>query len=312
MGDQDASERNPSPSQPRVGRRALVVGGLGGVVATALTRLGAAKAQEFDSQPLLVGQDNFAGATTGLFNEGPGAALRVENQDEGPGIQVLAHSLPAVQARSAGAGVVGVGGRLPNTTVITMTHTGVAGAGQRLGVLGAALPEMGTISISRELGVGLPVGVWGNGGSLGVSTVITATRTSKLRGVGVWGSAPALPTRGPYTVVLPPAGVVGTALGREQTAVLAHNPTGTALQVDGGIAVTCGGRGVVPRHSDSAKVADPSIKANSVVVVTLTGDPGNKGTSLHHVKVMDGEVQIALTGRPGRDLPFSYLCFDLA
>ncbi|MDX1650194.1 MAG: hypothetical protein R3263_10105, partial [Myxococcota bacterium] len=132
-------------SGPRVGRRALVAGGLGAVVASALTRLETAHAQDDvppPQAPLLLGTDNVAFDTTALLQDGPGPTLQVENLDSGLGIRVLSNKGPALQAQSSGAGVVGVGGPLSTQGPVTLTATlpavpstaGVLGASRHVGV----------------------------------------------------------------------------------------------------------------------------------------------------------------------------------
>jgi hypothetical protein len=289
--DGDLTER-------RVTRREIVSAGLGGVVASALTRLQVAQAAQIADLPMFLEVDNTSERTTSLSksNFWHEPALKVEN--------------------SYGIGVVGLGGSggtlcdFCAVTIVNNFAAGVAGAGERVGIVGSGAP----ITIAAAAPESVPIGVWGNVGTRGERVSITHWNGSIPQGVGVLGSAPSpvLPSSGPYTITTPPAGVVGLAFGKDQTGVVAQNPSGTALQVDGGIAVSCGGRGVIPARHDRVEVLDPGVKTSTAVAVTLTGDPGNKGTSLQHVLVSEGALEIALTGVPSRDLPFSYLCFELA
>lgn len=307
MDEASRTDEEAGSDAGTVGRRALVAGGLAGIVASALTRLEQANADDVvASQPLHLGEDNVASATTGLSQDGPGPALRVENPGDGSGIQVLAN-------RSAA--MVGVGTALPAVRDFTIVNgsvgEGVIGAGDRFGVVGSALPDGAMLSIPGATTVAMPIGVWGRSGPLPARSVITHAFETQSPGIGVWGSTAALPDGGPMSCTFPIAGVAGTAFGPGQTAVFAHNPGGTALQVEGGISITCGGTGVVPRRSREVEVADPTITANSVVVATLTGDPGNRGATLQHVTVMQGSLRVVLTAPPNEDTPFNYLCFEL-
>jgi hypothetical protein len=325
MSEESEDKGRPKAQAGGVARRAFVAGGLGGIVASALARLQPAHADDVfpPGEPLRLGEDNFAFDTTGLGHTGPGPTLRVENPGEGSGIDVLSNRLPAVQASSPSAGLVGVGGTLPAPdgplpnprpiTDVISYPTGVAGAGRSFGVIGAALPDLGGhITLQGSATIGVPIGVWGRGGPLPRQSVITATRGAPIKGIGVWGSAAALPQSAPISTTLPAAGILGTAFGPEQAAIIAHNPGGTALQVDGAIAVTCGGRSVVPRLRSEVEVVDASIRPHSAVIVTLTGNPGNRGTTVQYVEAGEGRMRVVLTSPPNRDLPFDYLCFELA
>lgn len=307
MDEARGTDRETASDAGTVGRRALVTGGLAGIVASALTRLEQANADDVvASQPLHLGEDNVASATTSLSQDGPGPALRVENPGDGSGIQVLAN-------RSAA--LVGLGTSLPSTPQYTFVDgsvgEGVIGAGDRFGVVGSALPDGVILSIPGATTVAMPIGVWGRSGPLPARSVISHPPDTQSPGIGVWGSTAALPGFAPISKPFPMAGVAGTAFGPGQTAVFAHNPGGTALQVEGGISITCGGTGVVPRGAREVEVSDATITPNSVVVATLTGDPGNRGATLQHVTVTQGSLRVVLTAPPNEDTPFNYLCFEL-
>jgi hypothetical protein len=321
----EAEKKGRSEAQAGgVARRAFVAGGLGGIVASALARLQPAHADDVfpPGEPLRLGQDNLAFDTTGLEHAGAGPTLHVDNAGDGAGIEVLSNRLPAVQSSSLSAGLVGVGGALPAPdgplprpmpiTDVISYPTGVAGAGRSFGVIGAAFPDLGAgITLTGSATIGVPVGVWGRGGPLPARSMITVPIGAAITGIGVWGSAAALPQSAPISTSLPAAGVLATAFGPDQAAIIAHNPGGTALQVDGSIAVTCGGKGLVPRRRTQVAVEDASIHENSMVVVTLTGHPGNKATTVQYVEVEEGRMRVVLTSPPSRDLPFDYLCFEL-
>ncbi len=108
-----------------------------------------------------------------------------------------------------------------------------------------------------------------------------------------------------------PIGIAGTAFGGDQIGVVAHNPLGVALSVVGGISVTCGGTGLIPGGERKVEIKDDSINAGSVVLATMTGDPGNKGATIQHVDATDGYARLSLTAPVRVDTPFTYVCFDL-
>lgn len=263
----------------RIGRRHFLAGSLAGVVGSALVRLPAAGAQVGDEfQPMLLGEENEAGGPTGLTYKGPGPTLQVTNLDSGPGIQVITSESPSIQG--IGGGVIGT--QQPITA--TKPIAGVQGLGNRVGVVGSTLPASATIS-----------------------PTITA---------GVWGT-PSLAGSAPFSMTNL-IGVAGTAFGSDQIGVVAHNPEGLALSVVGGVSVVggitvnCGGTGLIAAGKREAEVLDNSIKAGSVVLATMTRDPGTKGATIQHVDTFEGYAVVSLTAPVRVDTTFSYLCFDLA
>jgi hypothetical protein len=261
-----------------IGRRKFLAGSLAGVVGSALVRLPAAHAQASDPEfpdAMFLGVDNVADGPTSLSHASDLPTLRVANTDSGPGVQVVTNKGPAVSGMSPGGGLIGV------NEPITLTHSiaGVQGLGSKVGVVGSILPH-----------------------SVQFTDTISA---------GVWGTTPVLPST-PSITLTNDIGVAGTAFGGDQIGVVAHNPTGLALSVVGGISVTCGGTGVVASGDRVAEIEDDSISLGSVVLVSLTGDPGNKGATVHHIRAGDGAATVSMTAPVRDDTPFTYLCFDLA
>jgi len=278
MGESTDSPSKHSGPQ----RRALVAGGLAGVVGAALARMPSAAAQGDDvgiDQPLFLGGENVADSTTGLEHSGPGPTFQVANPGDGAGVQVVTNRGPAVSGLSPGGGLIG---STVGFTETMPTAAGVQGTGRRVGVAGAVLPS---------------------------DVVITGTQSLSA---GVWGSAPILPANEPFTMTYAgPFGVAGTAFGAEQVAVVAHNPFGVALSVVGGLQVSCGGHGVFDRQARTAEISDGQITSDSVLLVTLAADPGNRGASIQYVEADEGSASVHLTAPVARDTPFTYLCFDL-
>lgn len=295
---EDASAAAPENAPP-VARRALLAGGLGALAATALGR--PARAQEDDvqrSEPLLLNEENEASDTTSLVLDADTPAFAVENPT-GPGI-VGASALPTSFAISC-TGVVGMGDRwglvgshLPASAPVTYTpprfDAGVAGSSPRIGVVGsAALPLDASISIPvRGLGV-LAAGSGGGLAGLAVPENGFITLTALSEG---------------------PVGVLATASGEDSVALLAQNPDGTALRIEGSAAFSCAGRGTIPARMRSVEISDPGIGPDSLVNATLAGDTGAPGSSLHHVEVDDGTLRIELTAPTRRDTPFNYFVFE--
>lgn len=334
---------NSSQDKGMLSRRRFFTGGLAAAAAVILGKVRPAQADD-DVQPspaLLLGQENVADSTTELSQTGPSPTFRVENPDSGPGIRVVTNKGSGVEAigggiSAIGGGVLGVSEPLSPTHPVTITQTaGVQGLGHQLGVVGAALPDLTQLSITfpgragvmgvtdPAQGIGVVggvgsfgiftvtnarVGVWGTGGPIAAQTTITSTRDG---GVGVWGTAPPLPETREFSIPAV-AGVVGTAFGPSQTAIYAHNPQGTALKVVGRMAISTGGRGMVPEGETSVEILDPNINAGSLVVVNLTSDPGNKGSALHHIVVKDGGLEVAMTAPPRNDTSLNYVCLELA
>ena len=276
MSGDGSDTTTPDEDRTKIGRRHFLAGSLAGVVGSALVRLPAAGAQVLQ-ESMLLGVENVAEGPTGLSYKGPGPTLRIEN-DSGPGIQVITDKVPSIEG--IGGGVIGTQQPITGTSPIA----GVQGLGNRVGVVGSTLPASAT-----------------------VSPTITA---------GVWGT-PSLAGSAPFSMTNL-IGVAGTAFGGDQIGVVAHNPEGVALSVVGGVSVVggitvnCGGMGLIAVGKREAEIRDDSIKAGSVVLATMTGDPGNKGATIQHVEAGDGYAVLSLTAPVRRETTFSYLCFDLA
>ncbi len=218
-------------------------------------------------------------------------------------------------APEQGVGIMGAA--LSRFAPITVTAgAGVAGVGARAGVEGRALlPRDAAISIPATLTRGV-TGISSGLGVLGLSHQATVTLTDatlRRAGVvgfgaelGVWGSAGSpLPIGSPLTWTV---AVLGTADGPEAKAVVARNPSGVALEVVGAAAFKGGGKGVVPAGTLRTTVEDASISPESLVNVTLAGDPGNAST-VHFVRAGDGMLELVLTVPPRTDTPFNYFVY---
>jgi hypothetical protein len=222
---------------------------------------------------MLLGEDNIADAPTGLVHEGDGPTLRVENLDGGPGIGVVSNKAPALQGFSPSGGLLG------STVTFSVTQlsdgVGVQGTGGRFGVAGTIVPD--GVAITETL----VAGVWGTS-TLGTTTTLTGTY-----------------------------GLAGTAYGGDQIGVVAHNPSGVALSVMGGIKLSCGGRGTIEARRREVEILDASIAPGSVVLVSLSDDPGNSGVAVQYVRTEAGRAVVGLTAPVTRETGFTYLCFGL-
>ena len=89
---------------------------------------------------------------------------------------------------------------------------------------------------------------------------------------------------------------------------------GLALDVVGKARFSTAGAGTIPRNQNSALVANPAVTANSHIMVTLAGNPGNR--QLHWVERDPGAgfrvilAQLAPGPRPPTD--FTYLIVEPA
>ncbi len=208
-----------------------------------------------------------------------------------------------------GAGVWGAAGTAEEPTLGAIpVPTGVwgQGSGEAVGVLGQA----NTIALWGAAGdptatqlpvVTFPTGVWGQSvrggvGVLGASPLI-----------GVWGAAQAeadvdLPA------VQTPSGLWGQTDLSDGVGVLArHEKGGKALAVQGSAAFSGIGQAEVPPSQGSVFVAAGDVNGDSLVIVTLTGDPGNATT---WVELQPGRGFIVhVTMKAKKALPFTYLVF---
>jgi hypothetical protein len=320
-----------------IGRRAILAGGLGALVAAAASRV--AVAQEPDPRqgsPMELNEFNFTFTTTHLIQStGDTPAFHVQQQDDGVGIQIITDKAPAVVGRSPGTGLEGFGNIAPSYPFTLTQPAGVAGFGSHLGLFGGPLSSTGTITLTSTptgvLGSGGPlgglgvwgaaklpaqvnfsfnfpaVGVWGTSGPIPTGTTYSM---SAQAGVGVWGAVAPLADSGVITLTHT-AGVMGSAYGMDQVGVLASNPMGTALRVMGGMAVTTAGRGIVPAGDHFTRITDPHLMRDHVVLVNLMGNPRDKECTLHYVQVGDGMLKVNVTSPPQVDLPFNYLAVEL-
>jgi hypothetical protein len=154
----------------------------------------------------------------------------------------------------------------------------VAGETTAAGGVGVA----GTSSSPTDFGGGDGDGVVGNSGT-GI-----AVRGETTNGIGVRGHS-------------------DTKIG-----VWASAPTAEALHVSGRAVFENAGVGVVPAGSNDATVAAAYVGADSQVIVTLTGDPGNRD-----VRWVERNTGVGFTlhlssapknGRPAT--PFAYVVLD--
>jgi len=152
------------------------------------------------------------------------------------------------------------------------------------------------------------IGAVSGSGQVGVVGTTTPSITI-THGVGVWGTTGLPPINLPYSFSV---GVLANATGPEEIALRALNPGGMALEVEGRIRVSSGGKGVVREGERMAVVEDASIRESCHLNVMLGGDTGNRGAVLHYVEVEDGKATIHLLANVRRTTPFTWLCFEIA
>lgn len=238
--------------------------------------------------------------------QGPAAGVR-GHSGTGPGVEgtslsgpgVVGHSnsmfgvagqsegAPGVMGQSQGShGVAGVTQvELPPHPLPSTFVAGVAGASFKPGVEPGPQPSPADF--------GDVVGVLGvSGGAAGVQGI-------SRDGWGVLGVAPG------------DAPAVCAMSGSLFEAPFPVLDGGVALAVAGKAVFSTAGSGTVPRRADAVEVSNPAVTADSHITVTFTDDPG--GTSVAWVERQPGTGFIVhLSGRPRRDVPFTYLIVEPA
>lgn len=315
----DRSEERPVTRT--IGRGRLLAGAIGAGVASLFGRTTGASAQDDVPQlkPLLLEVDNVAEGTSSLLASAAGPTLEVGSSLL-PRQAVITDTLSAVALAgfSPSIGVLGFSSPITQTVPfhLPISRSGVAGIGPRSGVEGRSLlPQGPQISISAVLARGV-TGISDGLGVLGLSrqASISLTDETLFRAgaaglgdqLGVWGSAGSNLTA--TTELTQTVGVLGTVDGPDARAIVARNPSGIALEVVGVAAFKGGGRGVIRPRSKSASVEDASISPDSLVNVTLAGDPGNAAT-VQYARVGEGLLEVFLTVPVRLETPFSYFVY---
>ena len=195
------------------------------------------------------------------------------------------------------SGVHGIGAKEPGVCGRSET-VGVLGESKSIGAWGAAGPD--------ELDVtqvpSFPTGVWGqaSGRSIGV--------LGNAPFIGVWALAAKAPGPPQLPAVQKPTGLWAQCDVEDGVGVLAlHDGGGTALAVQGRAEFSGVGGGTLNRRGD-AFIGDPHIRSDSLVIVTLNGDPG-KGAPWVDIQPGKG-FMVHMTEPTNRSVPFSYMVLD--
>lgn len=216
-----------------------------------------------------------AGSTygPGLWAGGGSGGVQAESYD-------TTGAFPAVSARAdVSAGIVAVS-QIPLFPWSSAPGTGVFGIGPRGGVRGEVWNAAGDV-IAEGIGV------------LGASGV---TPTSTGQGIGVRGEGSAI-------------GVHGKS--EEGVGVKAESTSGFALEVIGRARFSTAGAGMINRDADSAATSDYNVSENSIILVTLTSNPGNPNSIVQWVERNPGVgFTVHLTKKVGTATTFTYLILE--
>ncbi len=251
----DSSEDEVSKPGRGLSRRKMIAAAASVLVgAVAVDALKPSEADAATGSPLLLGQSNTAGTTTGLSGPSGIPALSVANPGLSGGVIGAANAGiigsvgpgAALTGAPIAAGVVGWSSLNPGT--YGALGTGLTGAfkSQSYGVVG--YNNLAAVTGASSTGAGI-IGVVGfaNSGGLGLTT----TNLPLPAGVQGYGTTP---------------GSVGVSA--------INNQNGLALQVQGAAEFSTSGSGSIPASAASVQIADPGVTAKSRILVTPNASPG--------------------------------------
>lgn len=189
-------------------------------------------------------------------------------------------AFPGVRSHSdVATGVLGVS-QISFAYLFRAPGTGVLGVGTKGGVRGEVRDEAGDISAD---GIGV----------LGTSGVASSPIEE---GIGVRGEGSS-------------TGVHGRS--DNGTGVKAESANGTALEVVGKASFSITGTGVIDKNTNSAVIADPNVTVDSIILVTLTSDPGNPMASVQWFERNPGVgFTLHLAARVRNPTTFSYIILE--
>jgi hypothetical protein len=216
------------------GRRAVVGGAVGVVVAAAHTLVTAPGARAADGDPVVLGATNVAQEQTSIVRDNAGGpALHASCSTDGG----------AIHGENTGQDGYGVSGTCTGSSGI-----GALGLGGRTGVYGSGAGSDST----GVYGIGDGEGVFGTGYVTGVHG-----RTLTVVGTGVYGES--------TDVGVGVKGTSATGVGVHASA----GSAGIALQVQGRATFSRSGRAVVRERSTEVTVPGVDLTADSLVLATV-------------------------------------------
>lgn len=259
------------------------------MIAAAATALGGTAAAEVlmsseadaaTGKPLLLGEQNTAGATTSL--EGPASfvpAFEVTNPGRSGGV-----------AAAGNAGLIGSVG--PYALTVAPLDAGVVGWSSLFpnayGVLGTGLTGAESVSF----------------GVVGVNSLALVTGAGST-GAGVVGVVGAFDEFG-LTATGLPAGIQGMGTTPGSIGVSAINSqNGVALQVHGVAEFSTSGQGTIPASAASVEIADPGVTSTSKILVSPNANPG-AGQQFWVTSVPGTGFVVHRSSAGSKAVPFSY------
>jgi len=274
----------------RTNRRQLVARGIAaiaGVVTLGATHHDTAQAATGGS--LILGQTNESDQTTELHSLAS-PALNVD-------------SLEAQELRARGGLTAGQINAGPSYGWPMEDQAAVVGSSSSRGVLGYASSISGAIGVE---GIGRRNGVHGNAGGIG-----TGVR-GDTGSIGVSGEGEAIGVEGTATgsseFSVGVRGIINSGAG---TAIEAVNRAGgVGLRVAGKACFSSVGSGSVKARETHATVANDTVTADSLILVTLQGNPGPNAVVRWVERRPKSGFIVHLSAKVANPTPFSYFVVE--